>query len=81
MGSWQWKLAPASGVTFGPPVISADGRRILAQATSHAPGRPPGHGLVVWSIELPATPGDTAAWLDAMTNAVDDLSPRGLGWR
>jgi len=26
-------------------------------------------------------PDDTARWLDAMTNAVDDKSPGGLGWR
>jgi hypothetical protein len=68
----QWTLAPASSVTYKNPTISPDGRRILAQ-TSHA--------LVLWSLELPAGPTATVAWLEAMTNAVDDLTPRGLGWR
>jgi hypothetical protein len=68
----QWTLAPPGGVAFSHPVISPDGRRVLAQTA---------RGLVVWSIDMPATPEDTATWLDAMTNAVDDQSPRGLGWR
>jgi hypothetical protein len=68
----QWTLAPANGVTFAYPAISPDGRRILAQTS---------HSLLVWSLELPANPADTVTWLEAMTNAVDDLSPRGLGWR
>ena len=59
-------------LTFASPAISPDGRRILAQ-TSHA--------LVLWSLELPGGPADTATWLEAMTNAIDDPSSRGLGWR
>ena len=68
----QWTLAPASAVPYTSPAISPDGRRVLAQT---------GHAVLLWSIELPANPADTVAWLDAMTNAVDDLTPRGLGWR
>jgi len=68
----QWTLAPASTVPYASPAISPDGRRVLAQTP---------HAVLLWSIELPANPADTAAWLDAMTNAVDDLTPRGLGWR
>jgi len=60
-------------------VISADGHRVLAQADPHDVALP--KHLLVWSIELPEGPEETAKWLDAMTNAVDDLSPRGLGWR
>ena len=37
--------------------------------------------LLAWTIELPATAEATVRWLDAMTNAVDDRSPGGLGWR
>jgi hypothetical protein len=72
LGHQQWTLAPANGVTFAFPAISPDGRRILAQ-TSHA--------LVLWSLELPTGPAETATWLEAMTNAVDDLNSRNLGWR
>jgi hypothetical protein len=59
-------------VTFRAPAISADGRHVLADT---------GHSLVLWSLERPATPEATAAWLDAMTNAIDDGSAHGLGWR
>jgi hypothetical protein len=73
----QWTLAPSGSARFSPPVISADGRRVLAQTA-----RPPAdRSLVVWSLTLPQTPEDTARWLAAMTNAVDDGSPQGLGWR
>jgi hypothetical protein len=53
-------------------VISADGHRVVA----NTPG-----SLLAWSIELPATADATVHWLEAMTNAVDDRSPGGLGWR
>ena len=68
----RWTLAQPTGVTFDNLAISGDGRRILAHTE---------HGLVTWSIALPQSPDATAKWLDAMTNAVDDLSPGGLGWR
>jgi hypothetical protein len=68
----QWTLAPAGTVPYASPAISPDGRRVLAQTP---------HAVLLWSIELPANAADTVAWLDAMTNAVDDLTPRGLGWR
>jgi len=68
----HWTLAQPSGVTFDNLAISGDGRRILAHTE---------HGLVTWSIALPQSPEATVTWLDAMTNAVDDLSPGGLGWR
>jgi hypothetical protein len=71
MARQRWTLAPASRVAFESPAISADGRRILAQTA---------RGLLVWSLELPASAADTVRWLDAMTNAVDDKSPGGLGW-
>ncbi|HEY0986214.1 MAG TPA: hypothetical protein VGD80_04145, partial [Kofleriaceae bacterium] len=67
----RWTLAPAAAPPFQSPAISTDGRRILA-ATKR--------GVLVWSLELPATAADTARWLEAMTNAVDDKSPGGLGW-
>ncbi|HEX8111830.1 MAG TPA: hypothetical protein VF516_29060 [Kofleriaceae bacterium] len=36
---------------------------------------------LAWSIDLPDGAEATARWLDAMTNAVDDRTPGGLGWR
>jgi hypothetical protein len=69
----QWTLAPSEGVTFANPVISADGRRVLAQTERR---------LLVWSLDLPTSAAATVAWLDAMTNAVvDDPSASGLRWR
>jgi hypothetical protein len=68
----QWTLAPAGTMPYKSPTISPDGRRILAQTK---------HSLLLWSLELPTNPAETVAWLEAMTNAIDDLTPRGLGWR
>ncbi len=72
LGHQQWTLGQNRGVTFRSPAISPDGRRVLAQTD---------HSLVMWSLELPATPEATVAWLDALTNAIDDGSSRGRGWR
>jgi hypothetical protein len=68
----RWTLALPSGVTFVAPAISADGRRVVA-------GTP--RSLLAWSIDLPDGAEATVRWLDAMTNAVDDRTPGGLGWR
>jgi hypothetical protein len=68
----RWTLAPAAGLTFENPAVSADGRRVLVQTPQ---------SLLVWSIELPASADDTVRWLDTITNAVEDGSPGGLGWR
>jgi hypothetical protein len=68
----RWTLAVPSGVTYQHPAISADGRRVVANTAG---------SLLAWSIELPGSAEATARWLDAMTNAVDDPSPGGLGWR
>jgi hypothetical protein len=67
----RWTLASPNRVTFDSPAISERGDRVLAQSRT---------GLLAWSIELPASAGDTAKWLEAMTNAVDDRNPGGLGW-
>jgi hypothetical protein len=67
-----WTLAPATGVTFVRPAISADGRRVLAQTK---------RSLLIWTLDLPADAEATVRWLDAMTNAVEERGPVGLGWR
>jgi hypothetical protein len=50
----QWTLAPSGGVTFSPPLISADGRRVLAEVD---PGLAtlPKH-LLIWSLERRKAP-------------------------
>jgi hypothetical protein len=68
----RWTLAPPNGVTFVSPAISSDGRRVIASTP---------RSLLAWSIELPDGAAATVRWLDAMTNAVDDRTPGGLGWR
>jgi WD40 repeat protein len=68
----RWRLAEPAGVTFANLALSPDGKRVLAHTEK---------GLLVWTIELPESAAATVAWLDAMTNAVDDRSPGGIGWR
>ena len=68
----RWTLAPSGRVAFVAPAISADGRRVIASTPER---------LLAWSIDLPDGAEATARWLDAMTNAVDDRTPGGLGWR
>jgi hypothetical protein len=68
----RWTLAPPGGVAFVAPAISADGRRVIAGTQG---------SLLAWSIDVPDSAEATARWLDAMTNAVDDRTPGGLGWR
>jgi hypothetical protein len=68
----RWTLAAPNGVTFMTPTISADGRRVIARTP---------RSLLAWSIDLPDSAEATGRWLDAMTNAVDDRTPGGLGWR
>ena len=68
----RWTLASPDRVAFDRLAIAPRGDRVLACSAT---------GLLVWTIGLPANPDDTARWLDAMTNAVDDPSPVGLGWR
>jgi hypothetical protein len=69
----QWTLASVSGITFANPLISSDGRSVLAQTE---------RSLLLWSIDLPADVDATRSWLDAMTNAVVNHDhSSGLGWR
>jgi hypothetical protein len=54
----RWTLARAPDVTFGAPRISRDGHRVLASTAA---------GLLVWTLDLPATAEATAAWLATLT--------------
>jgi hypothetical protein len=67
----RFPLALAHHAVFDSPAISQRGDRVLARSRT---------GVLVWSLDLPTSPGDTARWLDAMTNAIDDQR-QGLGWR
>jgi hypothetical protein len=55
-----WSIATPHGVAYVEPRISADGRRVLARTAQR---------LLVWSLYLPETPDQTAAWLETLTNA------------
>jgi hypothetical protein len=68
----RFPLAPAGTAKFHDPAISPGGNRVLVRTAN---------SLLMWSLELPVSPEATRAWLDAMTNAVDDRGPGGLGWR
>jgi hypothetical protein len=68
----RWTLAVPGGVAFMTPAISTDGRRVIASTP---------RSLLAWSIDLPDSAEATVRWLDEMTNAVDDRTPGGLGWR
>jgi len=67
----RWTLASTPGVTYSHPQLSTDGRWVLART----PGR-----LLVWQLARPASAEDTAAWLEAMTNAVADDGAKSFGW-
>ncbi len=56
----RWTLARATDVMFSAPHVTRDGRRVLAGTAN---------GLVVWSLDLPATADATATWLAALTAA------------
>jgi hypothetical protein len=74
----QWTLAPAINVAFAAPTISSDGRRVLAMTTRSPTAT---RSLLVWSLDLPSTPDDTARWLETLTNAAEDNTPGTLVWR
>ena len=67
----RWTIASANNATFDQPEVSRDGARVLALLDGK---------VIVWNLDLPATPAATAAWLDTMTNAYDKGTSE-LGWR
>jgi hypothetical protein len=82
----RWILASSPGLTFDTPRVSSDGRHVLAHRViadrekREVEARTP-TTLLIWSLEGPASVGDTAPWLAGMTNAVmDPRGPGGLGW-
>jgi len=68
----RWTLANPPGLPLTTPQISNDGRRILAQSAQN---------LLVWTLDLPQSPEETAAWLDRMSNATTGTGSKSLGWR
>jgi hypothetical protein len=78
----RWTLAPAPPqpanddrrtVTYIDPVISTDGKRVVAQL--------PMAGLMAWTIAVPPTPEDSAVWVRALTNGTIDPKTGKLVWR
>jgi hypothetical protein len=70
-GSDQWTLD--GGRTFTSVQLSADASHVLATTQD---------AVLEWTIELPATPGAAAQWVDRLTNARTDGGPTApLSWR
>ena len=68
----KWILANPPGIALTNPQISNDGRRILAQTAQN---------LLVWTLDQPLGPEETATWLDRMSNATTGTGSKSLGWR
>jgi hypothetical protein len=71
---WSWPLVtPQKGQPpFSFVNISPDSRRVLAMTSQT---------LLVWTLDLPATPEATVKWLDRLTNATAEGPSEPLGWR
>ncbi|MBA3458565.1 MAG: serine/threonine protein kinase [Deltaproteobacteria bacterium] len=68
----RWTLADSPGVVLTRAGVSSDGRRVLAHTAT---------GVLVWTIPMPASAEDTAAYLDKMTNAITGTGSKSLDWR
>jgi len=82
----RWTLASSPGLTFTTPLVSNDARRVLArrQVTDREKRdveRREETALLAWELVVPATPDDTARWLDQLTNAQLDAQTARLLWR
>jgi hypothetical protein len=82
----RWTLASSPGLTFTSPLISNDGRHVLARRVVTDREKRDVEGreltaLIAWSFEMPIGPDATARWLDRLTNAVVDPKTSNLAWR
>jgi hypothetical protein len=70
-GSDRWTLD--DGRAFTSVQLSSDASRVLATTQD---------AVLEWTLELPATPGAAAQWVDGLTNARTDGGPTApLSWR
>jgi Protein kinase domain len=73
----RWKLGSTQSIAYREPMISDDGRHIIAHTTKR-PDDSDGDAVILWT--LPDPPADITAWLDALTNAYIDPTGR-LSWK
>ncbi len=83
----RWTLASSPGLTLNTPLISNDGRHVIAhrliadREKRDVEARTP-TTLLYWNLDSPDSAASTVKWLEAMTNAViDPRGPNGLGWQ
>ena len=86
LANHRWTLASSPGLTYTQPQISNDGHRVIArrQVTDREKRdveKREQNALLAWQLVVPATPEDTARWLDQMTNAIVDDTGASLTWR
>ncbi len=86
LANHRWTLASSPGLTYTLPQISNDGHRVIArrQVTDREKRdaeKREQNALLAWQLVVPATPEDTARWLDQMTNAIVDHTGASLTWR
>ena len=82
----RWTLASSPGLTFTTPMISNDGRRVLArrlitEREKQIVEQRDETALLAWELFVPTTADDTVRWLDQLTNATVDLQTASLIWR
>ncbi len=82
----RWTLASSPGLTFLSPLITNDAHRVLARrmATDREKRdveKREEVAVLAWQLVVPATPDDTARWLDQLTNATWDPQTASLIWR
>lgn len=84
--NYRWTLASSPGVTYTVPQISNDGHRVIARRNvtdreKRDVEKRQQNALLAWQLVIPATPEDTARWLDQLTNAIVDDTGASLTWR
>ena len=68
----RWPVTPGWAPMYLDAKITPDAKLVSALE---------GGKLTFWQLELPATPADTAAWLDRLTNARADEGTSTLAWQ
>jgi len=84
--NYRWTLASSPGLTYTLPRISNDGQRVIARRNvtdreKRDVEKRQQNALLAWQLVVPATPEDTARWLDQLTNAIVDDTGASLTWR
>ncbi len=85
LGSHRWTIAASPGLTYTSPLISGDGKTILARrVVTDREKRDVENreqtALLAWRFAMPASPDETDAWLRHLTNATVDPQTSNLAW-